>query len=199
MEFNFGDILNSKNFHAVVFGTAVACGVAWLRPLSPIAMLAFIFTVSILLYKLSFYIFNKFSESCKQKKATDELARKNKERSDYANAKINAKVERIFNSMTDTQKELVSHLVLFGEPDKSELATFYYIKGKFDIDKLWTLIIESENATRFKQDGYYNFTSSLVRHEDEINHFVVHFDSYFLQLIQQYINDNNITSYEQSN
>lgn len=197
MEFNFADILNSKNFHAVVFGAAVACGVAWLRPLSPIAMLAFIFTVSILLYKLTFYLFNKFLECHMQKKATEELARRNKEKSDLANAKFNAKVERIYHSMTDEQKKLVAHLVLFGKPDKSELATFFYSKELFYQDKLWRLIVDCENATSFHQDGYFDFQSSLVHHVDEYNHVVVHFDPYFLELIQQYIKDNNITIYEQ--
>lgn len=197
MEFNFGDILNSKNFHAVVFGIAVACGLAWLSPQSPIAMLVFIFAVAILLYKLSIYIFQTFSERHRQIIATEELARRNKEKSDLANAKINAKVERIYHSMTDEQKKLVAHLVLSGKPDKSELATFFYSKVLIHQDKLWRLIVVCENATSFHQDGYFDFQSSLVHHVDEYNHVVVHFDPYFLELIQQYIKGNNITIYEQ--
>lgn len=187
-------IFKKLNINYAIFAVAVGFFIAWkIKPDNLSYLIVFIISSVYTIAVFSAYVYGICKGAITKKRKEKAEREEKQKREEHANAKKKAIVDRIYDSMNERERIIVSHLVLHGKPNKSEHASFYFIRAQFNERYLWDMINHAESATTFNNgmDSYYS--SSLIRHEQQNNHIVVYFDPYLLQLIQQYIKDNKIS------
>ena len=195
MEFNLGDILNSKNFNRLMFAAAIALGVGYFIMRDNYWLLiTFILTAAYSLITIATFLFNHIKEA----KYESETIKRNNAKEIEKRAENYARAELFFQTLSDENKTRLVNIVLKGEQVKAYPNCFIFHHNEEFYKNYSFAVKQLVEATAYvKIDDYFQSTDSLVKSVERDKSTIVVIDLFLLQIVRQYINENNTTAYEQ--
>lgn len=194
MEFNLGDILNSKNFNRLMFAAAIALGVGWfLMRDNYWLLIAFILTAAYSLITIAIFLFNHIKEA----KYESETIKRNHAEEIEKRGENYARAELIFQALSDENKTRLAKIVLKGEKVRAYSDCFIFRHNEEFYQYYNFAIQQLVEATAYGKTYDFLSSDSLVKSGERDNSTIVVVDPSLLLIVRQYIHDNNITAYEQ--